>query len=58
MQVVDWFSTSRGALNTAVIIVVVVVTSLDQNIALKRFRRIAPMFQVTGTREREGERVR
>ena len=34
MQVIDWFSTSRGVLNTAVVIVAAVVTSLDQNIAL------------------------
>ena len=50
-------------------IVVVVVTSLDQNIPsfilypafsnikCMRFRRITPMFQVAGT-EREGERER
>jgi hypothetical protein len=34
MQVVFWFSTSRCVLNRAVVIVDVVVTSLDQNIAL------------------------
>ena len=68
MQVVDLFSTSRGVLNTAVVIAVVVENTLDQNIALvytlpRLFKHQVQEIQknrtdVSGQGDRERERER